>query len=75
MAAGKNFEASRGQEGERMVDGTVFVIMGVWFLLIGLEKARVSKNPEATVAWLKKWGIVLLCSLWRPRRACEWLRT
>ena len=41
-----------------MIDGIVFVIMGVWCLLIGLGKARVSKNPEAAAVWLKKWGIV-----------------
>ncbi len=41
-----------------MIDGIVFVIMGAWVLLIGLGKARVSKNPEANAAWLKKWGIV-----------------
>ena len=30
-----------------MIDGIIFVILGVWVLLIGLGKARVSKNPEA----------------------------
>ena len=49
--------ARRGK-GAQMIDGIVFVIVGVWFLLIGLGKARVSKNPEATAGWLKKWGIV-----------------
>ncbi len=41
-----------------MIDGVFFVIMGVWCLLIGLGKARVSKNPEASGAWLKNWGLV-----------------
>ena len=41
-----------------MIDGIVFVVMGVWFLLIGLGKALVSKNPKAAAAWLEKWGIV-----------------
>jgi len=45
-----------------MIDGMGFVIMGVWCLLVGLGKARVSKNAEATAAWLKKWGIVLNAS-------------
>ncbi len=40
-----------------MIDGIVFVFLGVWVLLIGLGKARVSKNPDANAAWLKKWGI------------------
>jgi len=42
-----------------MIDGIVFVIMGVWALLIGLGKARVSKDPKAGGAWLKTWGRVL----------------
>jgi hypothetical protein len=41
-----------------MIDGIIFVILGVWCLLIGMGKARVSKNPEAAAVWLKKWGIV-----------------
>jgi hypothetical protein len=41
-----------------MIDGIIFVTLGVWVLLIGLGKAQVSKNPEAGAAWLKKWGIV-----------------
>jgi len=41
-----------------MIAVMVFVIVGVWCLLIGLGKARVSKNPEASAAWLNKWGIV-----------------
>jgi|307.fasta_scaffold346858_1 hypothetical protein len=41
-----------------MIDGVFFVIIGVWCLLVGLGKARVSKNPEANRAWLKTWGLV-----------------
>jgi hypothetical protein len=41
-----------------MIDGIIFVILGVWVLLIGVGKARVSKNPEAGAVWLKKWGLV-----------------
>ncbi len=41
-----------------MIDGIVFVALGVWCLLVGLGKARVSRNPEAGAAWLKKWGLV-----------------
>ena len=41
-----------------MIDGIIFAIAGVWCLFVGLGKARVSKNPEANAAWLKKWGIV-----------------
>ncbi len=41
-----------------MIDGIIFVIGGVWCLFVGLGKARVSKNPEAGEAWLKKWGLV-----------------
>jgi len=37
-----------------MIAVMVFVIVGVWCLLIGLGKARVSKNPEASAAWLNK---------------------
>jgi hypothetical protein len=40
-----------------MIDGIIFVTLGVWVLLIGLGKARVSKNPEAGAAWLEKWGL------------------
>ena len=47
-----------GQKGAQMIAVMVFVIVGVWCLLIGLGKARVSKNPEASAAWLNKWGIV-----------------
>lgn len=42
-----------------MIDGIIFVILGVWCLLIGVGKAQVSKNPEAAPVWLKKWGLVL----------------
>ena len=41
-----------------MIDGIVFFVLGVWVLLVGLGKARVSKNPEAGAAWLGKWGLV-----------------
>ena len=41
-----------------MIDGVILVIIGVWCLLVGLGKARVSKNPEANRAWLKTWGLV-----------------
>jgi cytochrome bd-type quinol oxidase subunit 1 len=40
-----------------MIEGIVSVIIGVTLLLIGLGKARVSKNPEANAAFVKKWGI------------------
>jgi hypothetical protein len=53
------FRSTEGKKGAQMIDGIIFVIMGVWILLIGLGKARVSKNPEATAPWLKKWGVVL----------------
>ena len=41
-----------------MIDGIIFVILGVWVLLIGLGRVRVSRNPEAGAVWLEKWGIV-----------------
>lgn len=40
-----------------MIDGLIMVILGAWCLLVGLGKVRVSKNPEAGAAWLKKWGL------------------
>ncbi len=36
------------------------IIIGVWFLLIGLGKAKVSKNPEANNQFVAKWGKLFL---------------
>jgi hypothetical protein len=51
--------SAEGKKGAQMIDGIIFVILGVWVLLIGLGKARVSKNPALGAAWLKKWGLAL----------------
>lgn len=40
-----------------MIQGVAAIIIGLVFLLIGLGKAPVSKNPEANQAFVKKWGI------------------
>ena len=36
-----------------MLQGAVGVVIGLWFLLIGLGKVGVSKNPEASAATLR----------------------
>ena len=39
-----------------MTSGLGVVLIGTLFLLIGFNKARVSKNPEANAAFLARWG-------------------
>ena len=39
-----------------MTSGIGAVLIGALFMLIGFGKARVSKNPEANAAFIKKWG-------------------
>jgi hypothetical protein len=39
-----------------MIQGIVGIAIGVMALLIGLGKARVSTNPEANAAFVKRWG-------------------
>ena len=36
------------------------IIVGVWFLLIGMGKAKVSKNSEANNHFVAKWGKLFL---------------
>jgi hypothetical protein len=40
-----------------MIGGVLMIAVGAYFLFIGLGKARVSKNPEANAAFLKRWGL------------------
>ena len=40
----------------KMIQSAVMFIIGVWFLFIGLGKAKVSKNPEANDQFVAKWG-------------------
>ena len=40
------------------VDAIVTIAIGIWVLLVGLGKARVSKNPEANAAFVRSWGLV-----------------
>ncbi len=39
-----------------MIQGIGGIVIGILFLLIGLGKARVSKNPEANASFVKRWG-------------------
>jgi len=39
-----------------MVNGATGIVLGVAFFLVGLGKARVSKNAEANAAFVKKYG-------------------
>ena len=43
-----------------MIQNGVMIIIGAWFLLIGLGKAKVSKNPEANNQFVAKWGKLFL---------------
>jgi hypothetical protein len=43
-----------------MIQGGVLVLLGVWFLLIGLGKLKVSKDAEANARFLAKWRMVFL---------------
>lgn len=45
-----------------MIQGIVGIAIGILFMLIGLGKSRVSKNPEANAAFVKKWGKFFLLS-------------
>lgn len=40
-----------------MIQGIIGIIIGLAFLLIGLGKARVSKDPEANATFVKKYGL------------------
>jgi hypothetical protein len=40
------------------VDAIVTIALGIWVLLVGLGKARVSKNPDANAAFVRTWGFV-----------------
>ena len=40
-----------------MIQGIIGVVIGLAFFMIGFGKARVSKNPEANAAFVKKWGL------------------
>lgn len=40
------------------VDAIVTVALGIWVFLVGLGKARVSKNPDANAAFVRSWGLV-----------------
>jgi hypothetical protein len=39
-----------------MIQGVAGIAIGLMFLLVGLGKARVSKNPEANAAFVERWG-------------------
>jgi hypothetical protein len=39
-----------------MTQGAAGILIGLMFLLVGLGKAPVSKNPEANAAFVDKWG-------------------
>jgi len=39
-----------------MVQGIAGIVIGLAFLLIGLGKAPVSRNPEANAAFVKRWA-------------------
>ena len=51
--------ASDRSQGEYvMVDAIVGIAIGIWVVLVGLGKARVSKNPAANADFVKSWGLV-----------------
>ncbi len=39
-----------------MIQNGIMIVIGLWFLLIGLGKAKVSKNEAANAEFLSKWG-------------------
>jgi hypothetical protein len=41
-----------------MVDAIVGIAIGIWIVLVGLGRARVSKDPAANAAFVKSWGLV-----------------
>ena len=45
-----------------MIQGIFGIAIGILFILIGLGKSRVSKDPEANAAFIKKWGKFFLIS-------------
>jgi hypothetical protein len=43
-----------------MIKGIAGIAIGLMFLLMGLGKARVSKNPEANAEFVKTWGLLFI---------------
>ena len=39
-----------------MMTSIGIIVFGAYFVLIGLEKVKVSKNPEKNAEWVKKYG-------------------
>jgi hypothetical protein len=44
----------------KMIQSVAMILLGVWFFLIGMGKAKVSKNPEANDQFVAKWGKLFL---------------
>ena len=49
---------SVARENHMTVDAIVTIALGIWIFLVGLGKARVSKNSEANAAFVRSWGLV-----------------
>ena len=62
MAASDNSASRRTRNEAPMIQGNIGIAIGLVFLLIGLGKARVSKNPQANAAFVEKWGKFFLIS-------------
>ena len=40
-----------------MLKGAIEIFLGVYILLVGLGKVKVSKNPIANANFIEKWGL------------------
>lgn len=45
-----------------MVRSVITILLGVYFVLVGLGRVKVSKNPDANTKFVQKWGKFYLIS-------------